>query len=141
MATQIYNTFLFTIFMKLVNFNLSLGTQIFKSLSDESRVRILHLLYQKEEMCVSDLELILDFSQTKTSRHLISLKNAGLLTTRRLDQWTLYSLKDEVKEIIGNIFKYFVKDIVLQKDIETYEILHGNKELAVWKLQHKKWMR
>lgn len=129
------------ILMKLVNFNLTLGTQIFKSLSDESRVRILYLLHQKEEMCVSDIELILDYTQTKTSRHLIYLKNAGLLTTRKLDQWTLYTLKDEVKEIIANIFRYLMKDTVLQKDIETYEILYGNKELAICKLQGKKWMK
>jgi DNA-binding transcriptional ArsR family regulator len=123
--------------MKLVNFNLNVGLQIFKSLGDESRIRILHMLYQKEEMCVSDIELILDFSQTKTSRQLIYLRNAGLLQCRKIDQWMLYSLRDEVREIIGNIFKYLMKDNLLQKDIETYEILFGSGELAVCRLQNK----
>ena len=36
--------------MRLKNFNLSYGTQIFKSFSDESRTRIIHLLYEKEEL-------------------------------------------------------------------------------------------
>jgi ArsR family transcriptional regulator len=95
------------------------------------------MLFQKEEMCVSDIELILDFSQTKTSRQLIYLKNAGLLHSRKIDQWTLYSLREEVREIIGNIFRYLMKDNILQKDLETYEILYGSKELAICRLQNR----
>jgi ArsR family transcriptional regulator len=52
--------------MKLKNFGLTFGEQIFKSLSDQARVRILHLLLKNGEMTISDLEHILDFTQTKT---------------------------------------------------------------------------
>ncbi|MBY0424376.1 MAG: metalloregulator ArsR/SmtB family transcription factor, partial [Cytophagales bacterium] len=85
--------------MRLKNFSLSLGNQIFKSFSDESRVRIMYLLFQNQEMCISDLELILDFTQTKTSRHLIYLKNAGLVSYRKFDQWVFYSIKEEISDI------------------------------------------
>ncbi|MDX1904672.1 MAG: metalloregulator ArsR/SmtB family transcription factor, partial [Thermonemataceae bacterium] len=64
--------------MRVKHFNLTVGSQIFKAFSDESRIRIMYLLFKNKEMCISDLELILDFTQTKISRHLIYLKNAGL---------------------------------------------------------------
>lgn len=123
--------------MRVKHFNLNLGTQIFKAFSDRSRVRILYLLYKKEELCVSDLELVLQFTQTKTSRHLIYLKNAGLVNSRKMDQWTFYSLKEELKEMTGLIFNYLDRDPELINDIETYRILYGGNELAICKL-HKK---
>ena len=63
--------------MRLKNFNLLLGSQIFKACADESRLRILNLIFSNGEMCITDLEQILEFTQAKTSRHLIYLKNAG----------------------------------------------------------------
>lgn len=125
--------------MRLKHFNLQLGTQILKSFSDESRVRILHLLFKNKEMCISDIEAVLDFTQTKTSRHLIYLKNAGLVVFRKVDQWTFYAIKDEVVDFVEMMFKYLDRDSILQKDMETYRTLHTNRELAVNKLVNRKW--
>lgn len=120
--------------MKLKNFNLHYGTQIFKSFSDESRVRIMYLLYRNEELCISDLELILDFTQTKTSRHITYLKHAGLLSFRKQDQWVFYHVKEEVLDIVDRIFKFLNKDTVLLNDYETFKILNSNRELSINKL-------
>lgn len=125
--------------MRLKNFNLTFGSQIFKACSDESRVRILHLIYRNKEMCISDIEHILEFTQTKTSRHLIYLKNSGILNTRKHDQWVFYYLKDEVYEIIGQIFKFLNKDLALAKDQEVYQTMYNNRELAQNKLETKNW--
>ncbi|MBC6401063.1 MAG: ArsR family transcriptional regulator [Ekhidna sp.] len=73
--------------MRPKNFNLSYGIQIFKSFFDELRTRIIHLLYKKEEVCTSDLEVIPDFTQTKISRHITYLKNAGWIMSGDNDQW------------------------------------------------------
>jgi ArsR family transcriptional regulator, arsenate/arsenite/antimonite-responsive transcriptional repressor len=62
-----------------------------KALSDETRLRILNLLYEKE-LCVCDIMETLQISQAKTSRHLIYLKNAGLVKDRKYAQWSYYSL-------------------------------------------------
>jgi DNA-binding transcriptional ArsR family regulator len=62
-----------------------------KALSDETRLRILNLLYEKE-LCVCDIMETLRTSQAKTSRHLIYLKNAGLVKDRKYAQWVYYSL-------------------------------------------------
>ncbi|MDQ3393336.1 MAG: metalloregulator ArsR/SmtB family transcription factor [Bacteroidota bacterium] len=126
--------------MRLKHFSLNYGTQIFKSFSEESRVRILNQIFLNKEMCISDLELVLGYSQTKTSRHLIYLKNSGLLNCRNVDQWVFYFLKDEVIDIISQIFKLLYKDPTLINDSETYRILYSNRELAINKLHLRKWI-
>jgi ArsR family transcriptional regulator len=125
--------------MRVKNFSLSFGSQIFKSFSDEARIRILFLLYQNKELCISDLEHILGFSQTKTSRHVNYLKNAGLVSSRKVDQWIFYYLKDEVYDIVTRIFTYLNKDSVLIADQETYQILLSNRELAINKIEKRTW--
>lgn len=127
--------------MRLKSFNLSLGSQIFKACSDESRLRILHLIFENEEMCISDLEKILEFTQTKTSRHLTYLKNSGILSFRRHNHWVFYSIKDEVFEILKQIFQFLRKDQLLQKDQQLYQTLFSNRELAINKLQMGAWQR
>jgi ArsR family transcriptional regulator, arsenate/arsenite/antimonite-responsive transcriptional repressor len=125
--------------MRLKSFNLTLGSQIFKACADESRIRILHQIFTNGEMCISDLEKILDFTQAKTSRHLIYLKNSGILTFRRYNHWVFYQIKDEVAEIIKQIFQFLRKDQQLQKDQQVYETLFTNRELAVNKVQIEAW--
>lgn len=122
--------------MRLKNISLNYGMRIFKALSEESRVRILHLLLHNKELSISDMEHILDFTQTKTSRHLSYLKNAGLVGSRRVDQWIFYYILDEAYEIIQQNFKFIQKDINLIRDQEVYNILHSNRELAMNKIQN-----
>ncbi len=110
--------------------------RVFKALSEEPRVRIIHLLIQNKELCISDLEHILEFTQTKTSRHLAYLKNSGLVGSRRVDQWTFYYILDEAIEIINQIFKFIQKDVNLIRDQEIYEILLSNRELAINKIEN-----
>jgi ArsR family transcriptional regulator len=127
--------------MRLKSFNLTLGSQIFKACADESRLRILHLIFENEEMCIADLEKILDFTQTKTSRHLTYLKNSGILSFRRNNHWVFYQIKDEVYEILKQIFQFLRKDQQLQKDQQLYQTLYSNRELAVNKVQMEVWQK
>jgi len=126
--------------MRLKHFNVAFGEQVFKALSDESRIRILHLIQKNKEMCISDIEQVLDFTQTKTSRHLIYLKNSGLVNYRRVDNWIFYYLRDETTDLLLQIFSYLEKDEQLAKDQETYQILYSNRELAINKLHNRKWV-
>ena len=125
--------------MRVKNFGLSFGLQLFKAFSDESRVRILHLVYHQEEMCITDLEHILDFTQTKTSRHLGYLKNAGLVYSQPVDQFVYYRIRSQAGDVIEQLFQYMSKDGLLLKDLETYHVLYSNRELAVCKIHQKKW--
>ncbi|MDH4058677.1 MAG: metalloregulator ArsR/SmtB family transcription factor [Cyclobacteriaceae bacterium] len=127
--------------MRLKNFNLTLGSQIFKACADESRLRILNLIFQNGEMCISDLENILGYTQAKTSRHLIYLKNSGILTFRRYNHWVFYQVKDEVFEIVKQIFQFLHKDHQLQTDQQLYQTLFSNRELAINKVQMEGWFK
>ena len=125
--------------MRLKNFSLPFGLQVFKSLADEARVRIMYLLYKNEELTISDLEHILDFTQTKTSRHITYLKHAGIVNARKVDQWVFYSIREEVQDIMDQIFGFLNKDGVLQRDQEVYEILRSNRELAINRVKSGGW--
>tara|TARA_B100000686_G_scaffold302413_1_gene338462 strand:- start:9 stop:389 length:381 start_codon:yes stop_codon:yes gene_type:complete len=125
--------------MRLKKFNIDYGKTIFKSFSDISRIRILNILANKEEASISDLEMILNFTQTKTSRHIYYLKNSGLLNSRNLDQFIFYSLREEAMDIIDKIFNFLDKDTQLKEDLETYDIMYSNRELAINKIELKSW--
>jgi len=127
--------------MKLKHFNLAFGTQIFKSLSDESRTRILYLLFAFGELTISDLVLILDFTQTKTSRHMTFLKHAGMVGAHTRDQWVFYSIREEGYNIISQIFTFLEKDPLLLDDSKHYETLRNNRELAINKIEAKDYRR
>ncbi len=127
--------------MRLTRFNLSIGTQLMKALGDEARLRILNLLINKEPMTISDLEHILDFTQTKTSRHITYLKNSGMLSFHKLDQWVIYMIKDEVYEVISRFIDFVEKDTTLKNDLEVYETLHTNRELAQNKISAHRWQK
>jgi ArsR family transcriptional regulator, arsenate/arsenite/antimonite-responsive transcriptional repressor len=67
------------------------SAELFKALADETRLRILNLLIQGE-LCVCDIMAVLKIGQSKASRHLACLRNAGLVTDRRSGVWMHYSL-------------------------------------------------
>ena len=125
--------------MRLKKFNIYYGKTIFKSFSDVSRIRILNILANRKEASISDLEIILNFTQTKTSRHIYYLKNSGLLNSVNKDQFIFYSLRDEAMDIIDQIFEFLDKDIQLKKDLETYDIMYSNRELSKNKIESKAW--
>ena len=127
--------------MRLKSFNLTPGSQIFRACADESRLRILHLIFINGEMCISDLEKILDFTQAKTSRHLIYLKNSGILSFRRYNHWVFYQIKDEVAEIIKQIYQFLRRDQQLVNDQQLYQTLFTNRELAINKLKIEEWQK
>ncbi len=82
-------------------------TKIFSALADDSRLRILNLLYQSGELCVCDIVATLGFTQTKVSRHMGYLKRAGLTQNRKRGRWVLYSIAEPASEqqraIIDNV--------------------------------------
>ena len=125
--------------MKLKNLSLTYSARIFKALSEEPRVRILNLLQNHGEMCISDIEQILDYTQTKTSRHMSYLKNARIVGYRKSDQWIFYYIQDEVQDLLGQIWNYVEKDYILRNDIDIFEVMYSNRELAAFK--HNKSVR
>jgi len=63
-----------------------------KALSDETRLRILILLTQVDELCVCQLTEALNIIQPKISRHLAVLREKEILLDQRKGQWIFYRL-------------------------------------------------
>jgi len=65
--------------------------KVMKALSDETRLRILRILLEKE-CCVCEVMQALDISQSRASRNLGVLQDAGFLRARRDRLWIVYSV-------------------------------------------------
>jgi len=63
--------------------------KVFKTLADPTRLRILRLLAE-HELAVQELMEVLGMAQSRVSRHLGILREAGLLLDRREGTWSLY---------------------------------------------------
>jgi ArsR family transcriptional regulator len=101
-------------------------TSLFKVLSDETRLRILHLLYH-QDLCVCELVEILQLSQPKISKHIAKLRQIDLVSTTRKEQYIYYSLnrdKNQYLDILQPIFKQkhdlFQLDINQLNQIENF---------------------
>lgn len=80
-------------------------TKVFKSLADESRLKILFLLDKNGEMSVTALGEELGQSQPAVSHHLTQLRNAGLIDFRRDGKFNFYALHpDGVTDLIDHLF-------------------------------------
>lgn len=67
--------------------------QLFKLLSDETRLRIIYFLTQQPELHVRALCELLDESQPAVSHHLALLRMAGLIERRREGKHNFYGLQ------------------------------------------------
>ena len=68
----------------------ALLTEVFKLLGDKSRFRIVKILTEEGELCVSDLAAILDASMSAVSQHLRVLEMSGLVESERMGQMMCY---------------------------------------------------
>lgn len=69
--------------------------KVLKALSDETRLRILNML-RYGDLCVCELEILLDLSQSNVSRHLSKLTNAGVLSYYKSAKYVYYKINEEL---------------------------------------------
>ncbi len=79
--------------------------EIYKALSDESRLRMLNILMQKE-LCVCEIERALNMSQSNVSRHLCKLKNAEIVTSKKKSQWAYYAINNQFIRGNNDLYKH-----------------------------------
>ena len=99
---------------KLINF--------FKLLSDETRLRIMVLLYHGD-FCVCQLTGITGISQPNISKHLARLRDMGMVKDERREQYTFYSLsldeklhEDILAALIAEISNYPTLSLDVEKN-------------------------
>lgn len=107
--------------LKSAYMNMKEYINIFKALSDNTRLRIMRLLIQAgRDICVCEIVDSLQVSQYNVSRHLKDLKIAGLVKERKDGKWVFYSLTKTIgdfQKLILNTVKSIPEDIFLM-DIE-----------------------
>ncbi len=91
----------------------------YKALADESRLRVLNLLLERE-CCVCEVMQALDISQSKASRALSAVCDVGFLKLRRDGLWSLYAIDWEGMDS-------HLKDILQT----TREACEGNRQMAI----------
>lgn len=69
---------------------------ILTALAEPTRLAAIRLLADGGEHCVCELMARLDATQSRMSRHMQTLKQAGLVTDRRDAQWVRYRLNPEM---------------------------------------------
>lgn len=97
--------------------------EIFKALSDQTRVRILKLLGE-EEICVCELMQVFEMPESTISRHMNILKRAGLVSGRRQGKWVHYSLhaaafNPYAGSVLGLINDLLEDNEIVKKDRES----------------------
>lgn len=92
---------------------------LFKALADETRLRLAHILFNYE-LSVNELVRILGMGQSRVSRHLKILTEAGLLHSRRDGLWVFYSapVSGEIHKFLKAIMPFFPKDERQEADLK-----------------------
>jgi ArsR family transcriptional regulator len=78
---------------------------MFKALGDELRLAATLLIYRHGELCVCELMEAFAAPQSKVSRHLASLRDAGLLETERRGQWVYYYLNPHLPDWVMQVLE------------------------------------
>ena len=74
----------------------------FRALGDETRLRLLEILVDGER-AVGDLMDATELGQSLVSHHLRTLRQAGLVSTRREGRWIHYGIVDAAVASVGQI--------------------------------------
>jgi ArsR family transcriptional regulator, arsenate/arsenite/antimonite-responsive transcriptional repressor len=94
-----------------------------KALSDETRLRIIMLLLDRE-CCVCEVMQALGISETRASRNLSILSNVGLVQFRKEGLWSLYSIdqaqmRPDMFGLLQTVRQSLVRDVTAARDSEA----------------------
>lgn len=101
--------------------------QLMKALSDETRMRILNIL-KDGELCVCEIETILDVSQSNASRHLTKLTNAKIVDYYKVNKYVYYKMDQEtIKEFP------FINEILISHAVKLEQCKKDLQRLKKYK--------
>jgi ArsR family transcriptional regulator len=96
-------------------------TDLFKVLSDETRLRLVNLLF-RQKLCVCELVEILELSQPKISKHIAKLRSINLVKTERSEQYIYYSYNNKNTAYNRIIFETMItQNETLQNDLANMD--------------------
>jgi ArsR family transcriptional regulator, arsenate/arsenite/antimonite-responsive transcriptional repressor len=83
----------------------NLTAEVFRALADPIRLELLGLVAAYGPVCVCHLEEALPYKQPRISKHLATLKRAGLVSSRREGTWVYYQLNEEGVGVAGDFLE------------------------------------
>ena len=85
-------------------------SDLFKVISDPTRIKILFAL-KKDELCVCDISVILNMTQSAISHQLRTLRMCKLVTYRKEGKTVFYKLADEhVQRLFSQALEHVRED-------------------------------
>ena len=88
--------------------------EVFKALGDNNRLRIVCMLAVRE-LCVCEINAVLNISMSTISSHLKVLRNAGIVKSRKDGRWIIYRL-DRSNQFISDVVSVIISSM---KNSET----------------------
>ena len=79
--------------------------QTIGALNDETRLTLLRFINENGAVCVCDIESAFNMIQSRISRHLKILKEAGFLRVERKGRWAYYSIRSPLDKFRQDILK------------------------------------
>jgi len=79
------------------------SVDVLAALAEPTRLRAIRLLWDGREHCVCELMRQLDATQSRMSRHMATLKAAGLVVDRRDAQWVRYRRAPDLPEAVATL--------------------------------------
>ena len=99
--------------------NLKKVTKILKALADESRVRILVLLKERNGLCVCEITEIIGLSQPTISSHLKRLQDAEIITYSKDGLWVKYKLEENIEKEVMQLLDLLLQILSEDKSIKS----------------------
>jgi ArsR family transcriptional regulator len=96
--------------------------QVFKCLSDETRLMLVLLIAKEQSLCVCEMTYALEESQPKVSRHLAQLRQCGLLMDQREGQWVYYRLAPQLPAWAQSIIESAAQGSAVQLNALTQRL-------------------
>lgn len=97
---------------------MDLFTKLFKALSDDTRLRILHALSYRD-LCICEMTALFNEAQSKISKHLSKLKDLGLVQTTLQEKYMYYTLTPDqalLTDLVVLITKHIPENSLLMRD-------------------------
>ncbi|UFH60310.1 ArsR/SmtB family transcription factor [Sulfurovum mangrovi] len=79
--------------------------QTIGAVNDETRIKLLRFIDEHGPLCVCELEESFEMIQSRISRHLKILKDAGFLRVERQGRWAYYSIRSPLDSFRQNVLK------------------------------------
>jgi ArsR family transcriptional regulator len=109
--------------------------ELLKALGDSTRMRIVHLIDQcGPEICVCDMEAVLDLPQSTISRQLMRLRSARIVMDSRNSMWVNYAIDDSKNDLRDGLLavmrKAWATDPELKADKKKFAKLHAEQKIV-----------